>query len=122
MTVVEGEGDCMTAWQYGYPALSVPMGGGSGAKQDWIEYEYHHLERFDTIYLCLDDDESGKLATDEIIKRLGRERCKLVSLGCKDFNYALTQLRMEKSDIDQCYQNARHLDPERLNNANDYKN
>lgn len=122
VTVVEGEIDCMTAWQYGYPALSVPMGGGSGAKQDWIEYEYHHLERFDTIYLCLDDDESGKLATDEIIKRLGRERCKLVSLGCKDFNYALTQLRMEKSDIDQCYQNARHLDPERLNNASDYKN
>lgn len=119
--ICEGEIDCMTAWQYGYPALSVPMGGGAGAKQDWIEYEYLNLERFDTIYLCLDNDEAGQLATNEIIKRLGRERCKLLNLGCKDFNYALVTLKMEKSDIDLCYQNAKHLDPEKLINASEFK-
>jgi twinkle protein len=35
----------MTFTQLGYDALSVP-GGGKGAKQQWIEYEYHNLDRF----------------------------------------------------------------------------
>lgn len=29
--------------------------GGKGAKQQWIEYEYHNLDRFQEIGLCLDD-------------------------------------------------------------------
>lgn len=36
----------MTFTQLGYDALSVPFGGGKGAKQQWIEYEYHNLDRF----------------------------------------------------------------------------
>lgn len=120
VTIVEGEIDAMTAWQYGRPALSVPFGGGSGNKQAWIEHEYANLERFDTIYLCLDADEEGEKATEEIIKRLGRERCRLVSLGCKDFNYGLDTLMLTSDDIDECYENAKNLDPDKLASVLDF--
>lgn len=120
VTIVEGEIDAMTAWQYGRPALSVPFGGGGGAKQAWIEHEYANLERFDTIYLCLDADEEGRKATEEIIKRLGRERCRLVDLGCKDFNHALDHLFYSRDDIDECYDKAKSLDPEKLAGVTDF--
>jgi twinkle protein len=59
VTITEGEIDAMSAYQLGFPALSVPYGGGKGAKHNWIEIEYDHLERFDTIYLCFDMDKEG---------------------------------------------------------------
>jgi len=120
VTITEGEIDAMSAWQLGRPALSVPFGGGSGAKQSWIEYEYANLERFDTIYLCLDNDEEGRKATEEIIKRLGRERCRLVSLGCKDFNVALDSMMFSRDDVDECYENAKSLDPDKLAGVMDF--
>ena len=120
VTITEGEIDAMSAWQLGRPALSVPFGGGTGAKQAWIEYEYANLERFDTIYLCLDNDEEGKKATEEIIKRLGRERCRLVDLGCKDFNVALDSLMFSKDDVDECYEKAKSLDPDKLAGVMDF--
>lgn len=120
VTITEGEIDAMSAWQYGRPALSVPMGGGTGAKQNWIEHEYKNLERFDVIYLCLDDDAPGQEATDEIIKRLGRERCRVVKLGCKDFNTTFS-LYYDKDDIDQCYEKAKSQDPELLLGVTEFR-
>lgn len=120
VTITEGEIDAMSAWQYGRPALSVPMGGGTGAKQNWIEHEYKNLERFDVIYLCLDDDAPGQEATDEIIKRLGRERCRVVKLGCKDFNQTMA-LYYDKDDIDACYEKAKSMDPDLLRNVSDFR-
>ncbi|MFK1397296.1 toprim domain-containing protein [Pseudomonas aeruginosa] len=114
VTITEGEIDAMTAWQYGRPALSVPFGGGKGEKQAWIEHEYSRLSRFDVIYLAMDNDEAGKQATEELIKRLGRERCRILDLGCKDFNEALDALFYTRDDIDDCYAKAKTLDPEKL--------
>lgn len=113
VTITEGEIDAMSAWAYGYPALSVPFGGGAGEKQRWIEYDYVHLQRFDTIYLALDNDEPGQEAIDEIIKRLGRERCMVVRLPSKDFNEAL-QAMIPQENIDACYANAESMDPDKL--------
>jgi twinkle protein len=59
VVLCEGEIDCMTFTQLGYDALSVPFGGGKGAKQQWIEYEYHNLDRFTEVWLCLDNDDVG---------------------------------------------------------------
>jgi len=61
----------MSISEMGHQALSVPFGGGGGAKQRWIETEFEALERFDKIYLCMDADEEGRLATTEIANRLG---------------------------------------------------
>ena len=113
VTIVEGEIDAMSAWQSGYPALSVPFGGGAGEKQRWIEYDFDALQRFDTIYLAMDNDAPGQEAADEIVRRLGRERCMIVTLPSKDFNDCL-QASIPPEDIEACYQNARSLDPEKL--------
>jgi len=119
VTITEGEIDAMSAWVYGYPALSVPFGGGSGEKQRWIEFDYDHLQRFDTIYLAMDNDEPGQQAIDEIIKRLGRERCMVVRLPSKDFNDCL-QASIPQEDIDACYANAESMDPDKLLGAESY--
>lgn len=113
VTITEGEIDAMSAFEYGYPALSVPFGGGAGDKQRWIEHDFDALQRFDTIYLALDNDGPGQEATDEIVKRLGRERCMIIRLPSKDFNESLVGM-IPQDDIDACYANAESMDPERL--------
>jgi len=88
--LTEGECDCMTYHQFGIAALSIPNGAGKGEhKQDWIESEYERMNRFDTIFISMDQDEAGQEAEKEIVRRLGAERCRLVKLPYKDANECL---------------------------------
>lgn len=113
VTICEGELDALSLWQYGFPALSVPFGGGAGAKQQWIDTEFPHLERFEEITLCLDQDEEGEKATREIIGRLGAHRCKVVRLPHKDANECL-QHGVTADEIRACFKAAESLDPGEL--------
>ena len=119
VVITEGELDAMTMYQYGFPALSVPFGGGKARKQDWIETEFEHLERFDAIYLCMDNDEEGAIAAAEIIDRLGRHRCRLVSLPHKDANECLAQ-GVTQAVIKTARKTSKTLDPSELRNASAY--
>ncbi len=119
VTICEGEIDAMTLHQYGFPALSVPFGGGAKDKQKWVEYEFDRLAMFDEIFLCFDNDTEGQAAVHELITRLGRHRCRIVSLPKKDANECL-QAGIEKSAIQQCYNDAATLDPEELKSASDF--
>lgn len=89
VVLCEGEIDCMSYAQYGISALSVPFGGGKGAKQQWIEFEYHNLDRFEEIFISMDVDDVGREAAREIASRLGEHRCRLVTLPYKDINECL---------------------------------
>ena len=117
--LTEGEIDSCSLAAYGYPAMSVPFGGGGGNKQDWIVNEYDHLQRFETIYLCLDNDEQGAAAVDEIAKRLGRHRCKVVKLPRKDANECLVD-GVTKKEIDEAVEKSSTLDPETISRTLDY--
>lgn len=65
IVLTEGEIDAMTIHSWGVPAISIPQ----GAENDgWIGEDFDHLERFDEIYLCLDNDEAGLKATDRLSK------------------------------------------------------
>ncbi|PWY56058.1 bifunctional DNA primase/helicase [Legionella qingyii] len=119
ITLCEGEIDAMSLYQYGFPALSVPFGGGGGNKQKWLEYEFDRLAIFDEINLCLDNDREGQTATLELIERLGRHRCRIVKLPYKDANECL-QKRIIKEQIKKCFDEARTLDPEELRSASLY--
>src|SRR5215471_16266491 len=111
--ITEGEIDAMSAFDYGWPALSVPFGGGKGDKQRWIESEFERLLRFETIYLALDMDPEGDAAAEEIANRLGRHRCRRVMLPRKDPNEC-RQAGIGTDEIRQCFEAARSLDPPEL--------
>lgn len=121
VVIVEGELEACTWWQAGQPALSVPFGGGKGAKQQWIDNEFDNLERFDEIILALDNDDTGREAVKEIISRLGAHRCRVVDgLLTKDANEAL-QLGQFTAQIAQVLvTDAKAMDPQELRSAADY--
>lgn len=105
--ICEGEYDAMAWLEYEYHALSVPFGGGDKGKQNWVQNEYLRLSQFDTIYLSMDMDQQGELATDELIQRLGIDRCKIVKLPHKDCNDCL-MAGVTKEEIDQCINTAKY--------------
>lgn len=108
----------MSYTQYGFPALSVPFGGGKGAKQQWIEYEYHNLDRFDEIWISMDSDDVGREAAKEIARRLGEHRCRLVELPHKDINECL-MAGMTTDELCSYVERARFFDPDELCSAGD---
>lgn len=120
VAITEGEFDAMALHQFGIPALSVPFGGGGGNKQRWIENEYKNLERFDTIYVAMDNDDPGREAAYEIIQRLGRHRCKMVCLPEKDANDCL-KAGYTSEYIKRYFENAVSIDPEELKQASAYE-
>lgn len=119
VVLCEGEIDCMTYSQYGINALSVPFGGGKGAKQQWIEFEFHNLDRFDEIWLSMDNDEVGQEAAKEIANRLGEHRCRMVKLPRKDINECLMD-GVPEDDIWNCLAQASYFDPEELYSAREF--
>ncbi|EHD9189868.1 toprim domain-containing protein [Salmonella enterica] len=118
VVLCEGEIDCMSYVQMGFPALSVPFGGGKGAKQQWIEYEYHNLDRFDEIWLSMDNDDVGREAAKEIARRLGEHRCRMVELPHKDINECV-MAGMDTEAVFECIERAKYFDPDELCSAGD---
>jgi twinkle protein len=119
IVITEGEIDAMSWHAYGHEALSVPFGGGKGAKQQWIENDYDRLDRFEKIYISTDMDEMGDLAAQEIMSRLGRHRCYRVSLPLKDANACL-QEGVTKAVMDEALVSAKSYDPDGLRRADAY--
>ncbi len=87
VTVVEGEEDCLAAWEMlggKYPVVSVQS--GSTAKDDCAE-DREYLNSFSRIYLCLDNDDVGKKATKEIARLFDFNKVYTVPLSTyKDAN------------------------------------
>ena len=110
VAICEGEGDCLTLHQLGFAALSSPNGCGG---LTWLEDEYPNLERFDEIYVCFDMDEPGRKGAHALIERLGRHRCKLVSLPHKDANECL-QKGVTLQEFIACFRAAESLRPDEL--------
>lgn len=119
VTICEGEIDALALAAYGWPAMSVPYGGGKGAKQDWIESEFERLERFETIYLALDMDAEGQSAVEEIVPRLGNHRCRVVELPKKDADEC-RMAGIAKEIIDACFAAAKGMDPPTLRRPIDF--
>lgn len=125
VVLCEGELKALAFWDYGFPALSVPFGGGAKGKQDWIEVEYDRLARFEVIYLAMDADQAGREAAEEIVSRLGPERCALVSLplpaepGAKCIN-ACVRHGVSRAAIQAAINAAKPRDPDELHSADTY--
>jgi twinkle protein len=120
IVITEGELDAMSVRQLGVSALSVPFGGGKGAKQAWIEHEFDRLQRFDCIFLAMDMDDVGKAAASEIAERLGIERCRIVGLPHKDPNACL-MAGMTPEELIKVLAKAKTHDPSELKTVEDFR-
>ncbi|WP_455481809.1 toprim domain-containing protein [Bartonella sp. B35(2025)] len=120
IVITEGEIDALSLAAYGYPAVSVPFGGGAKGKQNWIENEFDHLEPFETIFLATDMDKTGEEAAHEIANRLGRHRCYRVHLPHKDANDCLTA-GIDAATMAAAFSAAKNFAPEGLRHASEYK-
>ncbi len=117
--ITEGEFDAMSMAEYGFNALSIPYGAGNGKKNDWIENDYDLLDRFETIYLCMDMDDAGQSAVDEIATRLGIHRTRIVKLPEKDANECLVKGYTAIEIADALYR-SEYIVPERLRDSSEY--
>lgn len=123
--ITEGEIDAMTLHSIGLPALSIPMGAGN--KQGvWIEHEYDHLDRFDEVWIWMDNDEAGVAATNDIVQRLGTHRCLIVEWpdelpqGC-DVNDLVCKHGWGVREIARAVMSAQYRAPEELASAGEFK-
>jgi len=110
IVITEGEWDAMSYAEQGIPALSIPMGAGSGDKQKWIELEWDNLEIYDTIFLSFDMDDAGKAMLPSVVERLGHHRCRVIELPKKDANECHVA-GVKLAEYKDC---ARYCDPKEL--------
>lgn len=75
LLITSGELDCAAAIEAGYSnSVSIPMGDQN---TQWVQECWDFLEKFDSIIVCPDNDESGNKYCKDIIPRLGSWRCKI---------------------------------------------
>ena len=84
--IVEGEIDCLSFSQSGHEnVVSVP--NGANKNLEYLDTSIELFEKIETFYLATDQDAKGVELRDELVRRLGSERCKNVSFkNCKDAN------------------------------------
>lgn len=110
---VTGNCDALTMAAFGFPAMSVPFGGGGKGKQNWIENEFDRMQRFEKIYIATDMDKPGDEAAAEIVSRLGRHRCYRVQMPYKDANECWLQ-GVSPEQMAALIASAQPMDPEGL--------
>lgn len=111
ITICEGELDAMSIFQMlgsKYPVVSI-RSASSGIKDCSNEYAY--LNSFEKIYLCLDNDEPGKKATEGVAKLFDFNKIYHVNLTkYKDANEYLT--KGEEGEFRNIWWNAKRFLPE----------
>ncbi len=81
--VVEGQFDCMSAYQAGIKNV-ISVGSGKNSLGIWLEL----LDPIPETYICFDNDKAGKDASYKFAERIGVEKSKevLYPEGIKDAN------------------------------------
>lgn len=92
--IVEGEIDRLSYLEADIKSVvSVPNGASRGAqKLDYLDNCWEDFETKEKIYIATDNDEAGMALRDELVRRLGDERCYLINFkDCKDANEYLVK-------------------------------
>ncbi len=104
--VTEGEMDALSFIECGREdVISVPNGANANLSylDDYLEEYFDDKE---IIYIASDSDTKGVMLREELLRRFGPERCKVVEYGegCKDANEHL--MMYGKDSLLQCLDNA----------------
>ena len=104
--ITEGEMDALSFVECGRTdVVSVPNGANAN-----LEYLDDYLEQYfddkEVIYIAVDTDTKGVVLRDELMRRFGVERCRVVEYGegCKDANEHL--IKYGKASLLQCLADA----------------
>lgn len=97
----EGELDAASSIAAGFKGvISVPAGTNSNLS--WLDrFMETHFEDLEEIIIAVDTDSAGIRLRDELVNRLGAERCRVVAYGpdCKDANEHLVKYGLESLRI-----------------------
>lgn len=94
LVIVEGELDKLACECAGLPhVLSVPNGAQPNGRLDYFQSGESLFDRCHTVVIAGDADAPGQALTEELARRIGREKCYRVTwpAGCKDANDVLMQ-------------------------------
>ena len=119
--ITEGEMDALSFYECGKKAVvSVPNGANANLSylDDYIE---EYFEDKETIYIAVDTDTKGVALREELLRRFGAERCRVVEYGdgCKDANEHL--MKYGKDSLLQCLKNAPEVKLEGIFTVSDFE-
>lgn len=119
--ITEGEMDALSFYECGrHDVVSVPNGANANLTylDDYIEGYFDDKE---TIYIASDTDTKGVLLRDELLRRFGVERCRVLEYGegCKDANEHLQKYGCES--LLQCIANAPEIKLEGVFTVQDFE-
>lgn len=120
--ITEGEMDALSFVECGrLDVVSVPNGANANLSylDDYIEAYFDDKE---TIYIASDTDTKGVLLRDELLRRFGPERCKILEYGdgCKDANEHLQ--KFGKESLLQCLADAPEIKVDGVFQVSDFEN
>lgn len=88
--VTEGEIDAMSFHEAGYTSVVSVASGGSSSMNEFNDFWETHFEDKETVYIAVDTDDTGDKAREELVRRFGADKCKIVTYdGLKDANELL---------------------------------
>ena len=119
--ITEGEMDALSFYECGrHDVISVPT--GENANIDYLDnYIEEYFEDKETIYIASDTDTKGVLLRDELLRRFGVERCRVLEYGegCKDANEHL--MKFGRESLLQCIASAPEIKVEGVFTVSDFE-
>lgn len=116
---VSGNCDALTYIECGIKhVISVPNGASNNTSylDDFIE---DYFDKLDVIYISSDNDKKGILLRQELLRRFGNEKCRIVDYPspCKDINEVL--VKYGKDEVLKCLKNYTEIKPEGVKEVKD---
>lgn len=104
--IVEGEMDALACMQSGFDnVISVPNGASTG-KMEYFDNSVDDLEKVKSFIIATDNDLKGVELKDDLIRRLGIEKCKIANFRqYKDLNEVLVHEGIES--VQDCLKSAK---------------
>lgn len=119
--ITEGEMDALSFVECGRSdVVSVP--NGANANLDYLDdYIEEYFDDKEVIYIASDTDTKGVLLRDELVRRFGAERCRILEYGegCKDANEHL--IKYGKASLLKCLSDAPEIKLEGVFTVSDFE-
>ena len=119
--ITEGEMDALSFYEVGrHDVVSVP--NGANANLDYLDdYIEDYFEDKETIFIASDTDTKGVMLRDELLRRFGAERCRVLEYGdgCKDANEHL--MKYGRDSLLKCLADAPEVKVEGVFTVSDFE-